>query len=415
MLATNIPRLPPTSFLPPIARLPAYSTLDIDVAIQRLQDIYQPSKISFPPPLGLPKHAIPGLIHDSPLPDSGYASAEEDEEEEVNDFATSDSDCSDIEILGADPFERAFAIKWVTGFISRSDMWIELSANDEENRIRSELLDEAISLLSTFSTDEGDDHNEAERGLTRLFSFPSVGGMIEVELNDAALLEGDHTSVGLQSWGSAIVLARKISADPARFSLPCGDVNEMKALRVLELGAGTGMLSIVAAKILHAVSPPPIIIATDYHPDVMANLSANIRTNFVARSSVQLPVAVHTLDWEDPVYSVPLDEKFDIVLAADVIYHPDHARLIRGCVERLLAPSGTFWMIMAIRTTGRHEGLDATVDAMFPDASIVGKEGLVMLEKTEVKKLEGVGRADENDYRLFKIAWKDLTPAYVDH
>jgi len=288
-------------------------------------------------------------------------------------------------------------------------MWIALSPSEEENHVRSKLLDEITSLLSNFSTDKKNDDSE-ERGLTRTFSFPSGDGSrstVDVELNDAVLLDDDHTSVGLQSWGSAIMLARMISADPARFSLLLKD--EARSLRVLELGAGTGMLSIVTARILHSNLPPPIIIATDYHPVVMANLSANVRANFSARSCARLPVTVQTLDWEEPVYLAPFDERFDVVLAADVIYHPEHARLIKKCVERALAETGVFWMIMAMRTSGRHEGLDRTVDEMFPDASVVGNGNgistLAVLERMEVEKVEGVGRVDENEYRLYKIGW----------
>ena len=397
--------LPPTTFLPPLARLAAHSVVDIAFANRRLQDIYRPQKFSFPPPLGLPKNKTPSVIFDGSFPDSGYASAEE--EEETEDDVASDDENAELEILRADPFERAFAIKWVTGFISRFDTWVSCSADDEENQVCSKVLDEFTSLLSAFGTDEPSEYSEKEKGLIRSFSFTSASGIIDVELNDAALLDDDHTSVGLQSWGSAIVLAQKLSADPARFSLlHLGDNHRMGSLRVLELGAGTGMLSIITAKILHRVLPPPIIIATDYHPDVMANLSANIRTNFPAGSCVQLPVTVNSLDWEYPVYSAPLDEKFDIVLAADVIYHPAHARLIRGCVEQVLARTGTFWMIMAKRMSGRHEGLDATVEEMFPDISAVEKGKLAMIERTEMERLEGVGRADETDYLLFKIGWE---------
>lgn len=410
-LTTSSSRVPPTAFLPRLARFQEHSALDVALAVQRLQDLYRSSKIIFPPAssaLGLPKYMLLRFPCDGSLPDSGYASAEDEDEDE--DELTAQGDNQDLEILRADPFERAFAIKWVTGFISRSDMWIALSTSDEENHVRSKLLDEVTSLLSTLGMDNETDHEE-KGGLTRSFSFPSAGGMIDVELNDEALSDEDHTSVGLQSWGSAIVLAQKIAADPARFFLHLGDRDESRPLRVLELGAGTGMLSIVTAKILHRAFPPPIIIATDYHPDVMTNLSANIRTNFPTGMYGQLSVSVHTLDWEDPVYLTPLDERFDLVLAADVIYHPEHARLIRGCAERVLSRTGTFWMIMALRTSGRHEGLDATVEEMFPDVSVVGQRGLVVLDRMVVKRLQGVGRVDENDYRLFKIGWKDCGAA----
>jgi predicted nicotinamide N-methyase len=392
--------LPPTAFLPPLARLRAHATQDISFAVQRLRDMYWPPRAPFPPELGLPNRPIVRFTHDKSCPDSGYASAEEEEDaEDISIYY------DDLEILRADPLERAFAIRWITGFISRSETWIDLSISDEENEIRTQLLDEVSSLLSMFGTDHSAEGGE----LARPFSFPSPGGLVNIELNDAALLDDDHTSVGLQSWGSAIVLARKLCADPGCFSLYPADGGAMRPLRVLELGAGTGMLSIVAAKILHSAFLPPVIIATDYHAEVLSNLSANVRANFPPQSYTRLPVMVHVLDWENPVYSAPLDGMFDIVLAADVVYHPEHARLIKGCIERVLARSGTFWMIMALRSSGRHEGLDGTVDEMFPDASVVGKGTLAVLERTDMERLEGVGRADENEYRLFKIGWKGAT------
>jgi hypothetical protein len=107
---------------------------------------------------------------------------------------------------------------------------------------------------------------------------------------------------------------------------------------------------------------------------------------------------------------------FTTILAADVIYHPDHARWIKGCVERLLlrperreeGEGGIFWLIIPLRSTGRHEGMCNTVDEIFPD---LGAEGggvewkLAVLEREDVGKQDGLGRADESGYKLFKIGW----------
>lgn len=329
-------------------------------------------------------------IHDQSVPDSGYASAEEEDDDE-NDGGGGGEESDgltdeDEDILRADPLERAFAIKWITGFISRSDVWIENALDEAEAETRRELVEEAAQIVSAFA---GDDE-ETECAVTRSFEFKSF---VKVELNDAPLSSEDHTSVGLQSWASSILLAEKMCASPGTFGL-----DTSRPLRVLELGAGTGMLSIVVAKLLEA--PAPTIVATDYHPDVLANLSANVQTNFPRSSSV---IDVRRFDWESPDFSHPIDKPFDIILAADVIYHAKHAEWIKGCVEQLLAPSGTFWLMIPLRSTGRHEGMDHTVEAVFPESEMAS--GLVVLEKKTIDRQGGVGRADEGGYKLFKIGW----------
>ncbi|KAK0500919.1 putative methyltransferase-domain-containing protein [Armillaria luteobubalina] len=377
----------PTAFLPPLARLRTFSGAHVSASLRSLRDFYWPS---VPSRLTVPVRKASTRIHDQSVPDSGYASAEEEEDDE-NDGGGGGEESDgltdeDEDILRADPLERAFAIKWITGFISRSDVWIENALDEAEAETRRELVEEAAQIVSAFA---GDDE-ETECAVTRSFEFKSF---VKVELNDAPLSSEDHTSVGLQSWASSILLAEKMCASPGTFGL-----DTSRPLRVLELGAGTGMLSIVVAKLLEA--PAPTIVATDYHPDVLANLSANVQTNFPRSSSV---IDVRRFDWESPDFSHPIDKPFDIILAADVIYHAKHAEWIKGCVEQLLAPSGTFWLMIPLRSTGRHEGMDHTVEAVFPESEMAS--GLVVLEKKTIDRQGGVGRADEGGYKLFKIGW----------
>ena len=409
----------PTTTLPPLGRLALHSTGQILHGLHNLWDLYfpkprLPTKLS----MAIPKRTIRRPT--SVVPDSGYASAEEEEGGENEDgYWAEDDDEETAQLLRADPLERAFAVRWVTGFVARADTWIEASESDTEER--SQIFDEAISLLSAFSS--GDE--EPEVALTRSFTFSTDSAFagdcqIQVELNDAPLSNEDHTSVGLQSWGSSILLAERMCASPTTFLPVCSDPK--RPLRILELGAGTGMLSIVAAKLLRqqgtkgditALQGTPEIIATDYHPDVLANLSLNVSTNFPG-TAAQPPIVVKALDWENPVYEVPFDKTFDIILAADVVYHSNHAEWIKRCVERLLVrpdPSatqgseagGVFWLFIPVRTTGRHEGMDSTVDALFPFAG--SGDGLVILDRESVGRQGSVGRADEGAYKLSKIGW----------
>ncbi|KAJ7929104.1 hypothetical protein B0H13DRAFT_1965621 [Mycena leptocephala] len=386
------PIAPPTS-LPPLRRLAEYSVADISRTLQGIRQLYWPPPLPLPPKLSVPtrkRTARPRISHiygDDKIPDSGYASAVvSDDECDVEEALDSgDSDSSDyLDGLRADPFERTCAIKWITGLVGRVD---DLSSDDptiDADEARESLLEDATALLAHFSHNEDDD----EYDITRSFSFPSNGRTVHVELNDAPMSTSDHTSVGLQSWGSAIILAERLCADSASFGLVEG-----QPLRLL---------------------PATTVIATDYHPAILANLTANLRTNFTSEACVS---AVE-LDWACPTRTPPFDAPFDVVLAADVVYHPDHARWIRGCVARMLRrpgpdvasdPGGIFHLIVPVRTSGRHDGMDRTVDEVFgsdDDFADSANSRLAILDTMEIERQGGgVGRADEAGYRLFRIGW----------
>jgi predicted nicotinamide N-methyase len=382
----------PTLNLPPLNRLSHCSSIQVLDALTNLRVLYFPSPLvetlRLPERNNSQQHAH--LFCDSSAPDSGYASAEDDDDDTSSDV---DGRNEALELLRNDEFERAFAIKWLIGFTARSDAWIS-SVPEPETETYTSAVDEAVSLLALFTG------SESEQAITRKFSFPVLGGQpVEVELNDAPLLSEDHTSVGLQSWASSILLAERLCADPGKYGLDlttrCGG-----GLRVLELGAGTGLLSIAVARILARVQPPPFIVATDFHLDVLANLQRNVDSNDDTQG-----ILVRELDWSQPnSSSAPFDRPFDVILAADVVYEPTHASWIADCVTKLLArPAGVLWMIIALRSVGRHEGLSSTVDEAFSLER--GGIKLSILEKETLQRMGGHGRADEMGYKLFKIGW----------
>ncbi|OBZ68417.1 Protein-lysine N-methyltransferase EEF2KMT [Grifola frondosa] len=401
------PPTPPTSSLPPLSRLASHSFDQVNQALQNLRSIYCAPPISLRLSAPSQKH----VIHDTSVPDSGYASAEEDEDDECPEEEEAPFD---LDVLRADKFEREYAVRWLTDFTARSDRWVYMPDSESEADARAALIDEAASLLASFAGEE------EEQALTRSFSFPTGFSTqhVHVELNDAPLLSEDHTSVGLQSWASSILLAERMCSQPGAFRLGEQDTE----LRVLELGAGTGLLSIVATKLLHSLPHASTVVATDYHTSVLSNLQANVMTNFppsyLSTSPSAPALEVLSLDWQNPVYEGSLKDPFDIILAADVIYHPEHAHWIKRCVERLLArPSGDvdgapyggiFWLIIPLRVTGRHEGMYNTVEAIFPLTNALTDAAsweLAILSVEQLGRHEGVGRADEGGYKLYKIGW----------
>lgn len=381
------------------------------------------------------------LVHQDDVPDSGYASAEEDGQDEQEDRVgeTRDEDAIDdqemgedeeLDVLRSDELERGFAINWLTGLVKRGDAWVcgnnSAFPSSEEQEARMERLEDASRLLARFAGDDA-----PEEALTRTFVFPfrmppcrrwdvsSPTLPITVELNDAPVDGTDHTAVGLQSWGSAIVFAERMCSDPERYLgalHPCASIptaTTARQRRLLELGAGTGLLSITAAQIFSRTSVQAKINATDYHPSVLENLVRNVQHNHAA-----VGVSVEKLDWcavpciEGVGVPVGVDEDgdvgvYDVVLAADVVYHPKHARWIRNCVGRTLKKGGVFWLIIPVRTIGRHAGLGNTVEEAFPAVGqcVGAGERLAIVRREEVERMDGVGRADEGGYTLFEIRW----------
>ena len=95
---------------------------------------------------------------------------------------------------------------------------------------------------------------------------------------------------------------------------------DVSGLRVVELGCGLGLPSLVAA------AKGASVTAVDWSPDAVELLLAN-----AARNGLELRAEVR--DWREP-----WDERFDLALAADVLYE---RRNVEPVLERLreLAPA----------------------------------------------------------------------------
>ncbi|KAK0725011.1 hypothetical protein B0H67DRAFT_569312 [Lasiosphaeris hirsuta] len=194
---------------------------------------------------------------------------------------------------------------------------------------------------------------------------------------------------------------------PARFGLPTAGLGG-SAPRIVELGAGTGLVSLTLAQLLPGLGlARAALVATDYHSAVIANLRGNIAINSSAVGSAVCPVQACVLDWGveemDPAW--PLGgERADVLFATDVIYAHEHAEMLGACASRLLAPDGVFWLLQTVRQNGRFGGVVGTVEGVFGKGGSTGRI-LRILESQRVEKPDRVGRGDEALYRLFKIGW----------
>ena len=155
-------------------------------------------------------------------------------------------------------------------------------------------------------------------------------GVQPILINEARNLLSKGNNVGLRTWEAALHLAWQL------FSQCPGLVRNK---RVLELGAGTGLLSLLCAGHLQAAH----VMATDGLCHVCESLQANInlnKANFTL-SGGALPEVLQ-LDWTDRPAIKDLvqsckesSRQFDLVIGADITYHPDILRPLAELLDSL--------------------------------------------------------------------------------
>ncbi|KAF7969575.1 hypothetical protein HWV62_26877 [Athelia sp. TMB] len=220
--------------------------------------------------------------------------------------------------LFGDAFERNYALRWLTSVVEyASAQEAEYESDATTSETWSAILASASSILAVWAG------TSAAGMLSRTFTFPSLTSLsaISVTLQDVPL-DNELSSAGAQTWGGACVLSKLIAEDPNAFipSKPPG-------LRILELGAGMGLVSITLAKVLDLDTHRNIkLTATDFYPAVLAHLRHNIAANDVSAET-------HFLDWEPlmPNCAAGQDEEwrgeqFGVIVGADLVYEPMHAR-----------------------------------------------------------------------------------------
>ncbi|KAN0060879.1 hypothetical protein ACQY0O_006613 [Thecaphora frezii] len=325
--------------------------------------------------------------------------------------AETEDDGGDEEGDAENSFELRYVRSWLTRLIS--ELSISAGALDEQHQeTMDELFERASELLSACAG------KMASGPVTRVHRFAKPGLDIDVPLRDATLV---HDSLGTHTWGAAPILAQLL--------LPLPVLSLRRPLEILELGAGTGLVGLAVARWLHRIEPDTehVVSSTDHHPTVLANLAHNARINGWdgegKRCNSGTRFEVRKLDWqavhlsetrdaEDPALSsgaayvstaqtVPTlaeqdaevdwalgiegggdgePRRFDLLIAADCIYDPEHPTWIRSVARRHLRrpdPAGPcrplLHLMLPLRPTHTKE-LEA-IYAAFPNASAAASCG----------------------------------------
>ena len=118
-------------------------------------------------------------------------------------------------------------------------------------------------------------------------------------------------------WPSAIALARRVAN------------LDLTGKRVMELGCGLGLPSIAA------LSRGASVLATDHYSEALDFAAYNAHTNLGAQPRGGLKTL--QLDWRTHDGDLP---RFDLVLAADVLYDKMNVAPLTGLIPKLLARDG---------------------------------------------------------------------------
>lgn len=201
--------------------------------------------------------------------------------------------------------------------------------------------------------------------------------IVPIEILEAKKIIGSGPNTGLRTWEAALRLAYYLHSRPEL----------IKGRRVLELGAGTGFLSIFCSAFLQ----PETVIATDGHEDVLTSLRENIQHNDQLYSAGSQPV-VQKLFWGDmddmgsvikhrqddglgtapralsepnstdekPGYR-PSNASYDVIIGADISYEPEACKSLATTLS-VLAKSNPDTDILISATQRNLETLSGFLD-----------------------------------------------------
>lgn len=175
------------------------------------------------------------------------------------------------------------------------------------------------------------------RDSERSFDWASVG---HVSIAQGEVGPG---TTGAAVWTAGVSLASLLAREPEL----------VKGKRILELGCGTGLCGIVAARL-----GAREVTLTDGNSDLLERVESNIAANLPNVPS-SVDVRVRQLPWGEFVDS-DLRGAYDVVLASDVLYQSSAWRPLAACIKELLRPKQGILLL----TEAGHENTPAQASVL---------------------------------------------------
>jgi predicted nicotinamide N-methyase len=172
--------------------------------------------------------------------------------------------------------------------------------------------------------------------LSRLFHIPtSSGEEFSLTMHEPSLTSDN---LGMKTWLSSYLLSRRLHSifDSVPELVQSNSTNSSSGtrLRALELGSGTGLVGLSFAALRGSSAS---IHLTDL-PAIVPNLANNAALNSELLYKVNADVTTGVLDWSIPPTPAPSrEEQYDVILAADPLYSPEHPKWLVQTIESWLS------------------------------------------------------------------------------
>ncbi|KAI4653007.1 uncharacterized protein J4E78_007836 [Alternaria triticimaculans] len=213
---------------------------------------------------------------------------------------------------------------------------LERSITDpEEDEISDDIMEAMTILLVADLPSEAD---AAQQKAFVTYSYPhhsiddSVTHERTVTLLEARSVISSSGTTGLRTWEAALLLGSHLASEAGR--------PFVSGKRLFELGAGTGMLSILCAKHLGATG----VVATDGDEAVVDAIRTNLFLNGLdVDDTSRIQVRTAALRWGHPIDAATFPEDYgmsvpDVVVGADVTYD-------KSVIPRLVSTLGEFFYL----------------------------------------------------------------------
>lgn len=144
-------------------------------------------------------------------------------------------------------------------------------------------------------------------------------------IDDEEFLKDERMPYWAEVWPAGLALsAHLLSQRP------------LPAPRCIELGAGVGLCGVAAA------AAGARVLATDYFPEALDFVALNAAVNGVA-------VETALLDFRD----ITLPDRYDLLLASDVLYERRNHQPVLAAILKLLSPGGVAYLSDPQRLSAR--------------------------------------------------------------
>lgn len=283
-------------------------------------------------------------------------------------------------------------------------------------------------------------HTDIYNSLDELKSTASVSTGLEEEEEIHIILHEptmDGDNLGLKTWGAAYMLAKRLGLLKFRelvgLSLPMmvtatppcdlslendNETRKNRALRILELGSGTGLVGIAAAAVLSSLSrfsnnsmlgnATAISIHLTDLPEVVPNLTKNISLNLDKFASgntkdcnVDISLTAGVLDWREDVTPANTDDKYPFIIVADPLYSKDHPKWLTDVIAGWLERNSTARAVVELPL--REVYIDVVKDFW----GLMVKNGLELVEQgEEVGRDDWGSRSDGEEMKCWWGVWK---------